>query len=151
MQNATYEEKIEFLKGYRKAKIEEMNFKIESEALINCKILSTPQITGMPKAHKNNKDLSELEQFIEERQQEYIGYRYIAVQRAAKINECINKLQDETEKTILLLRYIHLDSHNRMRDWKYIAGKTGYSRAAVHKHYKNALNNLEIPEKKIKE
>ena len=37
MQNATDEDKIEFLEGYRRAKLREENYKLESEALINCR------------------------------------------------------------------------------------------------------------------
>ena len=86
-----------------------------------------------------------MQEFIEKRSQEYIGYRYTAAMYAAKIMEYINRLDDELEKKILLLRYIQLDSKNRLRDWNYIADKIGYSRAALHKYYKNALEHLQIP------
>ena len=151
MQRVEDEDKIEFLEGYRRAKIDEENYKIESEALINCRIISSSKITGMPKARNGKKDLSQLEEFIEERKQEYIGHRYFATVRAAEIIDCINKLNNELERKILLLRYIQLDSKNRLRGWNYIADKTGYSRAALHQHYKSALEHLQIPVKKIKE
>ncbi|MBO6143593.1 MAG: hypothetical protein J6O72_09485 [Lachnospira sp.] len=145
MQRVEDEDKIEFLEGYRRAKLREENYKLESEALINCRLISSSKITGMPKAHNNKKDLSQLQEFIEKRSQEYIGYRYTAAMRAAEIMEYINRLDDELEKKILLLRYIQLDSKNRLRDWNYIADKIGYSRAALHKYYKNALEHLQIP------
>lgn len=148
MQSVTDEDKIEFLEGYRRAKIDEENYKIESEALINCRIISSSKITGMPKARNGKKDLSQLEEFIEERRQEYIGHRYVATVRAAEIVDCINRLDDELERKILLLRYIHLDNKNRLRGWNYIADRTGYSRAALYQYYRSALEHLRIPEKK---
>lgn len=150
MQRVEDEDKIEFLEGYRRAKIDEQNYKIESEALINCRIISSSKITGMPKARNGKKDLSQLEEFIEERRQEYIGHRYVATVRAAEIIDCINRLDDEFERKILLLRYIQLDSKNRLRGWNYIADKTGYGRSALHQYYRSALEHLQIPEKKIK-
>jgi len=148
MQRVKDEDKTEFLEEYRRAKIDEENYKIESEALINCRIISSSKITGMPKARNGKKDLSQLEEFIEERRQEYIVHRYVATVRAAEIIECINRLDDELERKILLLRYIQLDSKNRLRGWNYIADKTGYGRSALHQYYRSALEHLQIPEKK---
>lgn len=146
----SFEDKIEFLEGYRKAKADEENFKIESEALLNCKIIPSQFLTGMPKA-QNQADLSKLQILIEEKAQEYITKRYKAAGIAARISDCINRLENETEKTVLLLRYIKLDKNNRLNDWNYIADKMGYSRAMLYKHFKSAVNNLQIDTKKIKE
>ncbi|OKZ74702.1 MAG: hypothetical protein BHV87_07855 [Clostridiales bacterium 36_14] len=148
MKSVPAEEQIEFLEGYRRAKIDEENYKIESEALINCRIISSSKITGMPKARNGKKDLSQLEEFIEKCMQEYIGHRYVATVRAAEIVDCINRLDDELERKILLLRYIQLDNEKRLRGWNYIADRTGYSRAALYQYYRSALQHLQIPEKK---
>lgn len=143
MREASYEEKIEFLEGYREAKRDEINFKIESEALLDCKILTSPMITGMPKAQCQT-DLSELEILIEEKQNEYTRKRYMTLLKATQIIDCINKLENITEREVLLRRYIKLDSRYNYQCWNHIAQNLGYSRSQIWNYFKSAVNNLQI-------
>lgn len=137
------EEKIEFLKSYRNAKLEEEIYKTEAEAIIGCKLLPSLMMNGMPSAH-NAKDLSHMSELIEEKCQEYMNLRHKSVRTATKVIDSINRLSDTTEKRVLLERYIKYKKDFKLKSWEEIAEVVGYSKSRTMDYHTLALENLQI-------
>lgn len=132
------EDKKMFLNMYYRCKQKEKNLELEINALIGCRILPNQVITGLPGAHEN-KDLSDLFVLVEKEKKKYIKQRYLATKTAAKIIQCINQLQDETEKSVLIHRHI------MCQKWSDVAKAINYSRSSMFDIYNNALEHINVP------
>lgn len=141
MFDAEIEKKKAYLKEYRKARIDEQNYLLEIEAIYSCRVMPKQIVTGMPGGHTIS-DLSDIYVLTEEKWQEYIKLRSHAAKRAADIMDCINQMQDATQKSALLKRYIQLDNKLNYKSWEKIADELGYSASRIFEIYNAALQNF---------
>ena len=135
------EDKKLYLGMYYRLNKKLKNMELEINALVGCKILPNQMITGMPGAH-NNKDLSDLFVLVENEKRKYLKKRYLAAKAMCEISKCINHLQDENEKEVLIHRHI------LCQDWKKISKEMAYSRSTIFDIYNRALEHIIVPEAK---
>ena len=89
----------------------------------------------MPHAH-DQKDLSDYAAKLDELERKLIKARYKRIDLYAEIFADIERLEDETEKTVLTYRYL------RRYSWEKICVEIGYQWAQVHRIHARALKNF---------
>lgn len=138
MENREIEQKKEFLKSYRKALIAEKAIEEEIRQLRLDKMCPSIIQDGMPHASGSG-DLSgymaRVDELLEE-QQELLEKR---LKLRRQITEAIERMENETEKTVLRLRYIHC------KTWEQVAVDVGYSWRGIHNIHSKALKHFEMP------
>lgn len=134
----TYEEKKDYLRGYKFAKHNVREAEIAIEELRAAQIMASKDNNGMPTGKGGVTDLSNyivrLEE-LEARRSEAIKKQMIEV---ALLEQAISTLTDSRERMILCLRY--------MKNWKWesIADEMGYDERWVRKLHTRAINNLDL-------
>ena len=93
----------------------------------------------MPKAH-NKKDLSDYMVRREELIDKIIKARKNAVEKFSEVQNRIEQMEDEIEKTLLTLRYL------RNYNWEKICEEIQYSYKQVHRIHLKALQNFRLNE-----
>lgn len=131
------EKKKEYLQSYKKYKQKARRLEEQLEELRLGKMLPSLAMSDMPSAH-NQKDLSDYMVQCDELVSKIIKARKEAVTRFAEVQQAIEELKDENEKTVLTLRYL--------RNWKWteIACEIGVEWAQIHRVHSKALINLKI-------
>lgn len=135
------EKKKENLLSYKKYKqkvkrLEEQLAEIQSGKMSPSLIQS-----DMPSAH-NQKDLSDYIVQCDQIEREIMKIRKDAVDRFSEVQQQIELMEDENEKTVLTLRYL------RDLKWEQIACEIGLSWTHVHRIHSKALKNYIIPYEK---
>ena len=120
------EKKKEYLKRYHSAVLAEKAIQQEIDELRMDKMYPMLIQDGMPHGSSCG-DLSEYAAQLEKR---------ISIRR--EITQKIEQMQDETEKTVLRLRYIH------WLRWEQIAERMGYSPEHVQRIHKKAVGNFKM-------
>ena len=90
---------------------------------------------GMPHG-SNCADLSTYAARLDELQIELMDYRYKRINLYAEIISKIENMSEETEKSVLRLKYIHGLS------WEKVAVKMGYGWSRIHEIHSSALKNF---------
>lgn len=131
------EKKKEYLRRYHAAELAEREIREEIDDLRMNKMFPALIQDGMPHGSSCG-DLSEyavqldgLLADLKEQMEEKIRIR-------REITQKIEQMQDETEKTVLRLRYIH------WLRWEQIAERMGYGWAQVHRIHGRALTNFKM-------
>lgn len=136
---AENEVKKAYLKRYGKAIQIEKVIEEEIQQLRMDKMFPVLVQDGMPHGSAGNGDLSSFAAKVDEL---LIELKKQAEERYTVRQEIVRKIEqmeDETEKLVLRLRYIHL------LKWEEIAVKMCYSWKGIHKVHGRALRNLKIP------
>ncbi len=136
----TNEEKKKYLNGYCYSKKRECRLEQQIADLREQKMNPSIQIDGMPKGNGCS-DLSgyaaRLDALIRQLEQE----REMAVKEYEEIHTQIHKMQDETEREVLIRRYLLGET------WEQIAVEMSYNYRWVLRIHGKALKNFEIPKR----
>ena len=127
--------KKEYLRSYTPAVSAARRLEEEIERLRADKMAPALVMDDMPHAH-DQKDLSGYAAKLDELERKLIKARYERIDLYAEIFADIERLEDETEKTVLTYRYL------RRYSWEKICVEMGYQWAQVHRIHARALKNF---------
>ena len=127
--------KKEYLRSYIPAVNAARRIEEEIEQLRADKRAPALVMDDMPHAH-DQKDLSDYAAKLDELERKLIKARYKRIDLYAEIFADIERLEDETEKTVLTYRYL------RRYSWEKICVEIGYQWAQVHRIHARALKNF---------
>ena len=134
------EENKKYLLQYMNAKRREERLAQQIEDLRSQKMNPSLQMDGLPKGNKHS-DLSgyaaRLDDLIRQLEQE----KEAAVKQYEEIHTQIHKMRDETEKEVLIRRYLLGET------WEQIAVNMNYNYRWVLRIHGKALKNFEISER----
>lgn len=130
------EKKKEYLKRYHMAELAEKEIQEEIDDLRMNKMFPTLIQDGMPHG-SSCMDLSEYAAQLDELLTELKDQMELRIRIRREITRKIETMQDETEKTVLRLRYIH------WLQWEQIAERMGYSLRNITKIHGKALAHFE--------
>lgn len=135
------EKKKEYLQSYKKYKQKAKRLEEQLEELRLGKMFPGLVVSDMPSAH-NQKDLSDYMVQYDRITTNIIKAKYDAITRYEEVQQQIELLEDENEKTVLTLRYL--------RNWKWekIALELNVGWTQIHKIHSNALKNFNKPASK---
>ena len=132
------EEKKKYLKGYIFCKRREIQLTQQISELRSQKMFPSVNNDGMPHGNLHG-DLSGYVARLDDLISQLDHERDMAVRKYTEIYEQINKMQDVTQKEILVRRYLLQES------WEGIEIKMNYSRATVFREHGKAIKNFELP------
>lgn len=127
--------KKEYLRSYTPAVSAARRLEEEIERLRADKMTPALVMDDMPHAH-DQKDFSDYAAKLDELERKLIKARYERIDLYAEIFADIERLEDETEKTVLTYRYL------RRYSWEKICVEMGYQWAQVHRIHARALKNF---------
>lgn len=127
--------KKEYLRSYIPAVHAAKRIEEEIEQLRLDKMAPSLVMDDMPHAH-DQKDLSDYAVKLDELVNKLIKARYERIDLYAEIFADIERLEDESERTVLTYRYL------RRYSWEKICVKMGYQWAHVHRIHARALQNF---------
>lgn len=132
------EQKKEFLMEYQVAKRDVIRLEEQLEELRIGKMSPGCMIgDGMPHAH-NPSDLSDYAAKVEEIGQKIIDARYRRVMVFQRVQQAIEEMDNEREKTLLTYRYL------RGMKWERICIEMDYKWRQVHRIHSSALKNIKM-------
>lgn len=131
------EKKKEYLRRYHAAELAEREIREEIDDLRMNKMFPALIQDGMPHGSSCG-DLSAYAVQLDELLIELKDQMEKRIKIRREITEKIEAMQDETEKTVLRLRYIH------WMQWEQIADRMGYSIRNITKIHGKALAHFEI-------
>lgn len=131
------EKKKEYLKRYHAAVLAEKEIQEEIDQLRMDKMFPGMIQDGMPHGSSCG-DLSAYAAQLDELLVELKDQMEKRIRIRREITRKIESMQDETEKTVLRLRYI------RWLRWEQIAERMGYGWAQVHRIHGKALANFKM-------
>lgn len=129
--------KKEYLKRYHAAEIAEEEIREEIDKLRLDKMFPTLIQDGMPHGSSAG-DLSAYAAQLDELLTELKDQMEQKIRIRREITRKIESMKDETEKTVLRLRYIH------WLQWEQIAERMGYGWTQVHRIHGRALTNFKM-------
>lgn len=129
--------KKEYLKRYHAAEIAEKEIREEIDKLRMDKMFPALIQDGMPHGSSAG-DLSAYAAQLDELLTELKDQMEQRISIRRKITREIEQMQNETEKTVLRLRYIH------WLRWEQIAERMGYSWKQIHRIHGMALANFKM-------
>ena len=135
--NEENEKKKEYLKRYHVAELAEKEIQEEIDDLRMNKMFPALIQDGMPHG-SSCMDLSEYAAQLDELLTELKDQMEQRIRIRREITQRIEAMQDETEKTVLRLRYIH------WLQWEQIAERMGYGWTQVHRIHGRALTNFKM-------
>lgn len=130
------EKKKEYLRRYHAAELAEREIREEIDELRMDKMFPTLIQDGMPHG-SSSRDLSAYAAQLDELLVELKDQMEKRIRIRREITRKIESMQDETEKTVLRLRYI------RWLRWEQIAERMGYSLRNITKIHGKALAHFE--------
>ena len=131
------EKKKEYLKRYHVAELAEKEIQEEIDDLRMNKMFPALIQDGMPHG-SSCMDLSEYAAQLDDLLTELKDQMEQRIRIRREITQRIEAMQDETEKTVLRLRYIH------WLQWEQIAERMGYGWTQVHRIHGRALTNFKM-------
>lgn len=131
------EKKKEYLRRYHAAELAEREIREEIDDLRMNKMFPALIQDGMPYGSSSG-DLSAYAAQLDELLVELKDQMEKRIRIRREITRKIESMQDETEKTVLRLRYIH------WLKWEQIAERMGYSLRNITKIHGKALAHFEI-------
>lgn len=126
-----------YLKRYHAAELAEQEIREEIDDLRMNKMFPALIQDGMPHG-SSCMDLSEYAAQLDELLTELKDQMEKRIRILRKITWEIEQMQNETEKTVLRLRYIH------WLRWEQIAERMGYSQEHAQRIHKKALRNFKM-------
>lgn len=131
------EKKKEYLRRYHAAELAEREIREEIDQLRMDKMFPGMIQDGMPHGSSCG-DLSAYAAQLDELLVELKDQMEKRIRIRREITRKIESMQDETEKTVLRLRYIH------WLQWEQIAERMGYGWTQVHRIHGRALTNFKM-------
>lgn len=131
------EKKKEYLKRYHAAVLAEKEIQEEIDQLRMDKMFPGMIQNGMPHGSSYG-DLSAYAVQLDELMAELKAQMEQRIRLRKEITQKIEEMPDETEKTVLRLRYI------RWLQWEQIAERMGYGWTQVHRIHGRALTNFKM-------
>lgn len=131
------EKKKEYLRRYHAAELAEREIREEIDDLRMNKMFPALIQDGMPHGSSCG-DLSAYVVQLEELMDNLKAQMEQRIRIRREITQRIEAMRDETEKTVLRLRYI------RWMKWEQIAERMGYSSEHVQRIHKKALRNFKM-------
>lgn len=131
------EKKKEYLRRYHAAELAEREIREEIDDLRMNKMFPALIQDGMPHGSSSG-DLSAYAAQLDELLVELKDQMEKRIRIRREITRKIESMQDETEKTVLRLRYIH------WMKWERIAERMGYSLKQIHRIHGMALTNFKM-------
>ena len=131
------EEKKEYLKRYHAAVLAEKEIQEEIDQLRMDKMFPGMIQDGMPHGSSCG-DLPAYAVQLEELMDNLKAQMEQRIRLRKEITQKIEEMPDETEKTVLRLRYI------RWLKWEQIAGRMGYSWKQIHRIHGKALADFKM-------
>lgn len=131
------ERKKEYLWGYRRYRQQAQRLEGQLEELRLGQLSPCLKLSDMPGAHCQ-KDLSDYIVRRDELAEKIIKARKTAVEKFSEVQERIEQMEDENEKTVLTLRYL------RDYSWEKIYKEMKYSYQHIHRIHAKALKNFKI-------
>lgn len=129
--------KKEYLRQYRRH-VQRIN-RIESdlEEIRSMKCYPSVNNDGMPHGSSNS-DLSSYAALIDAKERELVKEKQMRTKQYAKINDCIDLMENEAEKDLLHYRYI------KGMSWWEVAEKLECSEREVYRKHGKALIHLNL-------
>lgn len=131
------EEKKEYLLSYKRYKQRANRLQEQLEELRLGKMFPGLMLSDMPSAH-SQKDLSDYMIKYDDLLIRITKARKQAVERFSEVQQQIESMENENEKTVLTLRYL------RGYSWEKVYEKIGYSKQQTHRIHAKALKNFEF-------
>lgn len=131
------EKKKEYLRRYHAAELAEREIREEIDDLRMNKMFPALIQDGMPHGSSCG-DLSAYAVQLEELMDNLKAQMEQRIRLRKEITQKIEEMPDETEKTVLRLRYI------RWLQWEQIAERMGYGLTQVHRIHGRALTNFKM-------
>lgn len=134
-EQAMYEKKKEYLRSYqeRKLKVRRLTEELQIHEISPSFVLSVTPSAG------NKRDLSDYIVRYDNLVTKIITAKQAAAEQFDTLHEQIEQLEDENQKTVLVLRYL------RNMTWEEIAEEMLYSYRTVHRIHGKALEKFELP------
>lgn len=132
------ERKKEYLRRYRKAEEEVSRLNIEYQELRRITALKPISYDGMSHGGAGAGDLSNFAVKADKIKKKLLKACYLRIKIFKEIRDRIEALEDETQKSLLIYRYI------KGMGWEEIAVKMGYTYRNAIKIHGKALQNLKI-------
>lgn len=133
--NKENERKKDYLKSYKSAVIAAKVIQEEIDELRLDKMHPSVISDGMPHASTCS-DLSSYAAKLTELEEKLIAARYRRIKLYTDILDRIEGMQDEKEKNVLRLKYLHC------KNWEEVAKRTGYTSRQVYRIHLIAINNF---------
>lgn len=131
------EEKKNYLQGYRKCKQKVKRLEEQIAELCLNEMMPSLVISDMPSAH-NKRDLSDFIVKYDKLYAQLIKAKADAVDCMAEIQQRIETVPDENEKTVLTYRYL------KSYSWEQICVEMSYSWRQVHYIHSRALEHFKM-------
>lgn len=132
------ERKKEYLWGYRRYRQQAQRLEGQLEELYLGQLSPCLKLSDMPRAHCQ-KDLSDYIVRRDELAEKIIKARKTAVEKFSEVQERIEQMEDENEKTVLTLRYL------RDYNWEKICITLNYSWRQIHYIHSRGLEHFRLP------
>lgn len=129
------QQKKEYLKSYKDAVIAAKVIQEEIDELRLDKMYPSVISDGMPHASTCS-DLSSYAAKLMELEEKLVAARYRRIKLYTDILDRIEGMQDEKEKNVLRLKYLHC------KNWDEVAKYTGYTSRQVYRIHLIAINNF---------
>ena len=131
------EEKKRYLWQYQEAKRAAENIEREIIQIRSMKMFPSMHYDDMPHGNEQ-RDLSDYMAAVDELLNELVKARYKRIKLNTEILGEIETLENENERNVLRLRYIH------GFEWEKVCAETHYKWAQVHRIHRNALKKIVI-------
>lgn len=138
VRQAENEQKKEFLRSYQRAKQAVSRLEAEQDELRLSQLYPRAiRYDGVP-GGKSERDLSDYMSAYDEAEREIIKAKYEKMKVFQQVRNCIEAMEDETEKDILEMKYL--------RDWSFerIAVKLGYTYRHTIRLHGEALKHFKM-------
>lgn len=133
--NESNEKKKEYLKSYKESVISAKVIQEEIEQLRLDKMCPSVISDGMPHASTCS-DLSSYAAKLMELEEKLHKARYKKITLHTDISDCIEAMENETEKCVLRLKYLHC------KTFEEVAECMKYSLRQVYSFHSSAINNF---------
>lgn len=132
--------KKKYLNSYKWLKHRARSLELEIEAIRSQYTGHAITYSDMPKAPSSVHDLSDYASAVFELVDSLNTIHVDIIRQYEQISEAIERLEDETEKQVLRLRYL------RGYQWHQIANAIGYAERNTYKIHGDALAHFSIPD-----
>lgn len=138
--NQTNSDKKKYLNSYKWLKHRARSLELEIESIRSQYTGRAITYSDMPKAPSSAHDLSDYAAAVFELVDSLNAIHVDIIRQYEQISEAIERLEDETEKQVLRLRYL------RGYQWHQIANAIGYAERNTYKIHGDALAHFNIPD-----
>ena len=133
----------EYLLRYRDAYREAQDIELRITQLrLKYALPSAIQYSDMPKAHNSNHDLSDYMVKLDALTDRLVNQYCKCMGIEGDILKRIDRIGDQLEREVLLLRYTHVTDKGKLLTWEEIAERVHYTRRTVTNVHGRALQHF---------